>query len=248
MGLCPQAQAPAGRKGRVSQDRADARRGPQQLVGDRVVDLGWSSQPTVNFVSPLLNVGTSLTVGGGTADFSRPDAVVLPELNLTGGTLTGTSLVTVTGPLTWTAGDFSGSGRTVAEGGLTISGSATKNLIDRTLENAADAVLTGAGVTARGVGAFVNDAGASFTVQGIGLRRGRFDSLGTLRVLTSGEFVQRAFFDSSGTVDLAPGAALDLDGGGTGSGTFLVEGGLSCASGVGRTRCNRARALPGRAS
>src|SRR5262249_18985263 len=102
-----------------------------------------------------------------------------------------------------------------------------KDLIDRALENVGEATLISAGLTARGVAVFLNRPGASFIVQGNGVwaAGARFDNAGTLRGLEAGEFTMGGVFENQGAVDLSPGAALNLDGRGTSSGSMLLGGG-----------------------
>jgi hypothetical protein len=127
---------------------------------------------------------------------------------------------------------MTGGGRTVADGGLVITGSMYKGLIDRTLENAGDAVLTAAGVSPRGDALLINRAGATFTMRGGGGvsadSTSRFENAGTLRVASAGVFGINASFTNTGTVELQEQSGpLDLDAGGSSSGAFLVGAGAT---------------------
>src|SRR5262249_24175222 len=62
----------------------------------------------------------ALALNLGAVDFSTGGAVRVASLNLSGGTLTGSDVVTVTGPLIWTSGAMTGTGTTVAQGGLQL--------------------------------------------------------------------------------------------------------------------------------
>ena len=87
-------------------------------------------------------VNGNATLSGGTADFETD--VTLPNLTLSGGTLGGGGTVTVTGLLTWTGGTMSGAGTTNAAGGMLISTTGGKQLLNGyTLNNAGTATWTG---------------------------------------------------------------------------------------------------------
>src|SRR5262249_35088799 len=95
------------------------------------------------------------TVSGGMVDFRRDAG--LRARAVSGGPLGGTGTVTVAGLLTWTGGTMNGGGRTVAAGGMAISGTAGKTLSNRTLDNAGTATWTGTGNISMGSGAVWNN-------------------------------------------------------------------------------------------
>jgi uncharacterized protein involved in high-affinity Fe2+ transport len=68
--------------------------------------------------------GATLNIGGGVLNYNSAGSVA--TVNLTAGTLGGTSPVTVTGPLTLSGGTVTNA-LVTANGGLTISGNATLN-------------------------------------------------------------------------------------------------------------------------
>src|SRR5207237_3834491 len=63
-----------------------------------------------------LNHISALTVSGGTVNFSSGQPVIIPMLILSGGLLTGSDTITVSGLTTWSAGTMSGTGSTVVQG------------------------------------------------------------------------------------------------------------------------------------
>src|SRR5207248_82534 len=86
---------------------------------------------------------TALSIAGGTANFSSGAAINAVTLGESGGVLTGSDTVTVSGLTTWTNGNMTGVGVTNANGGLTIAfGNSYPTLDARTLNNAGTATQT----------------------------------------------------------------------------------------------------------
>jgi hypothetical protein len=150
-------------------------------------------------------------------------------LTLSSGTLTGTGDVTVGGVQTWSGGTLSGSGRAIAQGGLAITGSATKTLNGRALDNMGAATWSGTGNIASGNGAMVNNVhGATLVIQNdrmlqftLGGTIPMISNAGTLVKTTGvGTTTLQALVDNSGTVDVQSG--LLVLNGGTSSGAFMV--------------------------
>ncbi|QJW97713.1 beta strand repeat-containing protein [Frigoriglobus tundricola] len=191
------------------------------------------------FGGSVYNLNGSFTpsktvISGGTVNFDANTK--LATLTFTGGTLSGTANLTVTGPLNWTGGTMSGSGTTLSKGALLIeTTSATPSLSGRTFDNDGSAILTGSGTLTIVSGAlFDNAKGATFNVQGDavigdGSDTGTFDNAGTFeKTLTTGTTNLEAVFNNSGTVGVQTGT-LALAGGGTGSGAFAVSSGAVLA-------------------
>jgi hypothetical protein len=94
---------------------------------------GWN----VSFTSPVISLGSSLVVNG---DHSVCDlgsnSVKVGNFNLRRGTITGSGIITVNGPLEWNEGSMVGGGTTDAAEGVFfngITGSAGFNFLNRTL-------------------------------------------------------------------------------------------------------------------
>ena len=115
----------------------------------------WAAQFTVtgtvslDFGGYVLEAGLNAS-GTGTVDLTAGTATVagsatLPNLQQTGGTLTGPGTLTVTGLTTWYGGTMAGSGTTSAIGGMKIgdpgAGTYGEYLDQRTLDNAGPATL-----------------------------------------------------------------------------------------------------------
>jgi len=186
---------------------------------------------TANFNNAQGNINTKiLTMNGGTANFSNATGIVdVASLALNNGELTGTSKVTVSGPLTWTGGTMSGAGRTIANGGMSISGPGFKTLRVRNLDNAGVAIVTSTANFNGDEGGTINNlAGATFDIrsdisfpwQGNRFPLPIFNNSGTF--IKSGGNQKNNFgfiFNNDGIVDLRTGT-LALGSGGTSSGSF----------------------------
>ena len=67
--------------------------------------------------------GNRIEVAGGSVAFNSDG--IFPDLTLSGGTLTGSGNVTVTGPATWSGGTLAGSGALTFDSGATVTMSGT---------------------------------------------------------------------------------------------------------------------------
>ena len=183
-----------------------------------------TSGGTANFnASATVSSVGSVTIGGGTANFSSGEAITTDRLSISSGTLAGSDTVTVTGLTTWSAGTLKGSGQTIAQGGLAISGgSAYKFLDGYTLVNAGPATWTAGDtsyydITFKNGAVLTNQAGATFDIQtnqdfeqSIGAA-GAFNNAGTL-LKSSGTAITEieVAFNNTGTVEVQSGT-LDLN-------------------------------------
>jgi hypothetical protein len=171
--------------------------------------------------------GDDVVISGGSVELDADTEIA--TLTLSGGTLTGTGTLTVSGLITWTAGTMSGTGTTVAIAGMALGGSG-KFLDRRTV------LLAGGTATMDASHSSINmENGATFTNQSLftlsndgGLTTsqgffdaggsGAFNNQGTLRKLTTGNSGASRFggvaFNNSGTVEVQAGG-LALAGGGT---------------------------------
>src|SRR5262245_2838412 len=112
---------------------------------------------TTNFTGTVGTVG-STTVSGGTANFSAPfQILILPDLTLSGGTVTGLQRIEIGGAFNWTVGSMLGTESTFANAGMTLSGTGTK-FLGRTLVNPAGqtALWTGGNIGFQDTGTFTN--------------------------------------------------------------------------------------------
>ena len=124
-------------------------------------------------IAAASSISGSLTISGGTFDYSGSNVLSTGALTQTGGTLTGTGTVNVSGLTTWSGGSMTGSGVTNADGGLALGGTAAYNsysmtLDQRTFNNDGAALLSSGGNYSSALylssGAlFDNQAAGSFT-------------------------------------------------------------------------------------
>jgi hypothetical protein len=142
--------------------------------GETLVDAGNNIGGVVAF-SAGSTVGSlgNLTVKSGVLEFSTGATITVASMNLPAngsGTLSGSDTVDVTGLLTWVDGTMSGTGTTVAEGGLDLGlndGAAhAATLAARTFNNQGAATWVGLGTIDLIAGStFTNDAKATFDDQ-----------------------------------------------------------------------------------
>ena len=198
---------------------------------------------TVGFASAstITSKGTAMTVTLGTLNLTSGEAIALTTLTLSGGILSGSDNVTVSGAMTWSGGTMSGSGTTtIASGGTLDLLGVVKTLDGRTLNNAGTATVSGPAVTltmANGA-IFNNQASGSFEVQNdstiASLGTGStFNNQGTFsRTLSSGIATVGVVFNNMGTVNITSGT-LSFSGSGinTHTGPFNATGGTLRFSG-----------------
>ncbi len=193
---------------------------------------------TANFLGTIPAAGPAVTIdGGGTANFSS-NSLTIPSLNLAGGTLTGSAVVTVAGALSWSGNSaMSGGGQTVAQGTTTIDADgSTAYLVGRTLLNQGTMTWDGYYFRLYSGAAIVNAAGATFdadTAYTIVNQDGSspsFTNAGTLDGQDgsgSTATIGVAFTNTgTGTVNVQSGG-LSLDVAGTETGTFLAAAGAT---------------------
>ena len=175
----------------------------------------------------IVAVGT-VQLSGGAVDFSSADALSTAAYTQSGGTLDGSDVLTVTGPVEWSGGAMSGTGVLNANAGMDIANPSSVQLLDnRTVNNAGIARWTGAGAFSNAAGAtFNNLAGARFGIEtAADLLGGTFNNAGTLTKISGGGDGRTrisAAFNNHGTVAVNSGT-LELDGGGQHAGTFGVD-------------------------
>jgi hypothetical protein len=202
------------------------------MTGGGRVSIGAASADfSGTFVSNILSL-----ISGGAANFNGTNLAAPMGLNITNGTVGGTNLVTVLGPMNWLAGSIGGSNAIVANGGLTIaSGVFGVSLTGRSLVNAAVGKWLGDTITIGAGGVFSNAANGTFdsTFDGTVLNNG-----GTNLIANAGLFrktggtsstVISVPFNNSGTLEVDTGTInflgqLYMQTAGT---TFLKGGNLA---------------------
>ncbi len=158
----------------------------------------------------------------------------ISSLDMTGGWLTLTGTLTVTGPMIWTGGYIAGPGTLVVEGGLQLgtgAGDQQQQLHGATLINQGTLTLTDKDSFSQESGAtVVNQAGATIDIDGdanwVGDDTGPIDNEGMLEK-TAGSGSTKFTYSSlvnTGSVSVSSGT-LDLETGGTATGSFTAAAG-----------------------
>jgi hypothetical protein len=196
------------------------------------------SGATIQFINSTstLQSGTAFSGTGwvrldsGTVVVNTPISVV--NFSQSGGTLSGSSVLTVTSSMDWAGGTQGGTGSTVIAAGaaLNLGGGFDRVLDGRTLNTAGAVSFSGAGRLIAGNGAAVNNSG-TWTLAGDELILYTFGALPTFN--NSGTLTKSAglgagqiatAFNNAGTLNVNSGT-LQLTNGGIGTGTFTIAAG-----------------------
>ncbi len=180
---------------------------------------------TFNPAANLTSLGSALSVGGGTLTLDSGEAISLTTLTQTGGTLQGGDAIAVSGSMAWSAGVVTGSGTVDANGGITYSGPAVKDLTgSRSLNTTGTTHWSGpvrlggtASIHNSGIWQSESDGSISRLLAGV-----RFENRpgATLRKTAgTGTTTVDVVFDNDGAVEVQSGT-LSIAHGGTGTGTF----------------------------
>jgi hypothetical protein len=181
------------------------------------------------------STATSITISGGTLT-ANAALTLSGTLTFSSGTLNGTGNVTLGGSslFNFSGGTMSGTGLTKSSGTVTVSGTPPV-LSGRTLEIASGGTATMSAASAisfSGAAILTIDSGATFnasTTNGGGggiFGSGTINNAGTFNRATAGSaFFARIAFNNNatGTVNVTAGG-LNLQGGGTDDGAFVVNG------------------------
>jgi VCBS repeat-containing protein len=193
---------------------------------------------TANFTGTVDAVG-ALAISSGNANFSSGELIQATTLSLTGGTLSGTDTVGVTGLATWSAGTMSGTGTTSANGDLDINTAGQKRLESgRTLHTAG--TTTWSGSTANNTNELVvqdgsvidnsgtwNDENAHVVRIVTGGGSNAFNNHGTYnRTAVTGATQISIAFNNAGATNV-DGGAIVLIAGGTHTGSFATAAGTT---------------------
>ncbi|MBL8166765.1 MAG: putative Ig domain-containing protein [Acidobacteria bacterium] len=207
-------------------------------------------------VSALESVGT-LTLNGGNVSINAAQTLTAANCTLGNGNLTGAGDVTITSALDWTgAGDQSGAGTTTIAVGATLnlSGTGSKDIFQRTLNNFGTTNVTTAGsghLFLQGSATFNNQAGALFHQQtdtditnSGGGGTFAFNNAGTFRRSGTGDSLVGVPFNHSGSVEVQSGS-VSLFGSGMSNSPMTVSSGATLAFTGGAYTLNNGAALDG---
>lgn len=169
---------------------------------------------TVNFVGNVVSVGNTLEILGGTANFSSGELITPDSFILSGGTLTGSDVVSISGLTNWSSSSvssMSGTGVTNANGGLVIGGIGAKTLNQRILNVPSGETATITTGFSLDNGAVLNNAGTIELQAGPGVEGGgTILNTGTFRKSGAGFSTVSATLNNSGVLDVRAGT-LELD-------------------------------------
>ncbi len=212
--------------------------GTANLAGE--VDLSGThafSGGTANITGLYNCVSNSLIISGGTANFNGSGVIAPSSLTLGGnGSLGGSNLVTVSGPMIWNNSfGITGSNSVIANGGLTIT-PGNVSISGRTLVNAGAALWTnsGSGAIYFSGGAMLSNApGATFdcfgnATIGFGSGGGIVANNGLFRIRGAGaQTTTEVPFTNNGIVEVDAGAF------GVSFAPYVQMGGLTFLNGGG---------------
>jgi hypothetical protein len=201
--------------------------GTINVTGSNVFSSG-----SMDFTGTYIRTNAPLTISGCTVSFDGTSVVAPTVLTLSGGSLGGSTDVTVGSGMTWTGGAMNGTGRTVISPGstLNISNGGTLFLNSRTLDNGGMTLWTDGNLSMIG-GVITNETGASFRLQvpasiSFGGGAPRFDNAGTLLTAGGGPTTFGVAFNNYSDTEIQ-GGTLTLSGGGLNNGTMEVPAGAT---------------------
>jgi fibronectin-binding autotransporter adhesin len=122
----------------------------------------------VNFNSPATatSVGPLNVSDSGTLNFATGKTITTSSITQSGGTISGSDTMTVSGAITWSGGTQSGTGTTNANGGMTLTGEPFFS--GRTLNNAGTATWNGIAFLMENGAVFNNLSGATWNSENDG--------------------------------------------------------------------------------
>src|SRR4030095_11915964 len=185
--------------------------GTYNVTGLTEVDAGQA-----HFTGTMTNAGNGLSLSGGTADFSSGETIAPTTLGMTGGILTGSDTVNVSGLTTWSSGTMDGAGVTNCNGGLNFDTAGQKG-VSRTVSSSGNATWTAGDIRLFSADGIFNNSG-TFDAQADGTTSVMFDSgdfhnMGTFKRTTSPTTLAvSCTFTNTGTVRVDAGT-LNLSGG-----------------------------------
>jgi len=181
----------------------------------------FSGAGEINVAGGMLNINVATTFSGA------------PNLNISGGILGGIGPITLTGTPTWSGGTITGSSSlTVTSPGLlTLTGSAGAMALDgRTLTNNNTILYSSStnNLTLKNSASIVN--GGAFTAAGSGLidtdgSAVSFSNNNQFTKTLSGMFIINATFNNAGSGVAVNGGILDIDATGTSSAAWTMAAG-----------------------
>ena len=200
----------------VTSSLGNANLGGTVNLGGSNIFIGGTANLTGNYVCS----NAPLVIGACAANFNSSNVISPSSLTLGGyGSLGGSNLVTVSGPMIWNNSfTITGSNSLIANGGLTINGGA--GLIGRTLVNMGLGVFSNSSLTLGGGAVLSNAPGATLDCGGLNnipftTGGGTFANAGLFQLLgPSANTTVQVPFSNSAVVEVQSGV-LSLGGGGS---------------------------------
>jgi hypothetical protein len=203
-------------------------------IGSGTLQIGNSSQ--VNLSGSVYFQNLSLT--SGSLVLANQTSLIVANLTLAGGTVTGTGALGVSTTLNWTSGTLGGTGTVSLQGTANLSGGALSVLDRRTLNNTGTATVANNGITLANNAVFTNQFGYTLNLVNGGslaLADSSAAVLTNLGQLTlTGASTIGFNVNNYGTVVIGTGQSLEvggtytqLDGLTTVDGTFTVDNTLA---------------------
>jgi hypothetical protein len=197
------------------------------------------------FPGTVTNLGSAVMISGpSTVADLESNSVSTSTLSISAGGLFGVGDLAVSTMLTWTGGTMADTGSTSILPGATLNltGTGSRTLDERTLNNGGIATWIDAGSFTASNGAVINNLqGGTFQLQA---NQTSFGGTGAFnnqagatfqKTQSTGATTMNLPFNNDGTVDLQSGTFI-LAGGGTSSGNFMVTAPASLTFGAGTHR------------
>jgi len=195
---------------------------------------------TFDPAATVASLGGTASVAGGTLALNSGEPINVTTLTMSSGVLQGTDTITVSGTTTWTGGAMAGAGVTNADGGIAFTGAGVKDVTSSRVVNTAGSttwavsstIRVGGGGSIRNTGTWdVQVSGSINALTGAALFTNA--SGGTFKKSAGGGLTTISVpFDNDGTLDVQNGT-VNLNGGGTGTGSFAGSPGAALEFGAG---------------
>jgi hypothetical protein len=196
------------------------------IIGNGTLQLSAANQLNLSGNVYIQN----LSVTGGFMILADQSSLIVANLTLAGGTITGTGEVDVTTTTTWTSGTLAGNGVVYLQGTAHLSGGALSVLDQRTVNNIGNTTISDDGITFAESAVFNNQYGYNLTFANggsIGLADSSgavLNNLGSLSITDASTI--GCDVTSNGTVAIRAGQSLEI------GGTWIQYDGLITVDGT----------------
>jgi hypothetical protein len=196
--------------------------------------IGLASSPTISFSSGTFTVHSltcteAFNMSGGTLNVATA-STFSGALFMSGGVITGLGAITIEGPFTWDAGTLTGAGATtIGSASVVTMNTAGTRTLSRSLTNNGRINHSAGVFQFAGSGTLNNSAGQVYNMMATAsmLATGAnntFNNAGVFNDQTASTISLNLVFNNSGQLNVY-GGVLNLDGGGTNTGTRNLAAG-----------------------